>query len=77
MFAPSRTSSLTWRKRRSKIVSVMIDVPEAWVMRTMNWACMSVGKPGKGRRRDVLGEDLGAADDAQESRPRVSMAAPE
>ena len=46
MLAPNRRSSLTWENRLSKIVSVMIDVPAAWVRRTMNWACMSVGKPG-------------------------------
>ena len=33
-------------KRFSKMFSVTVVVPSAWVARAMNWACMSVGKPG-------------------------------
>ncbi len=35
-------------KRFSKIVSVIFDWPLAMVIRPMNCACRSVGKPGKG-----------------------------
>ena len=46
MFAPMRLSSCTCMKRFSKMFSVTVVVPSAWVARAMNWACMSVGKPG-------------------------------
>ena len=35
-------------KRFSKIVSVICDLPLAMVIRAMNCACRSVGKPGNG-----------------------------
>src|SRR6218665_1955523 len=44
--APRRSSSSTCMKRFSKIVSVTVAVPWAMQSRAMNWACMSVGKPG-------------------------------
>jgi len=46
MFAPMRMSSWTCMKRFSKMFSVTVLVPSAWVARAMYWACMSVGKPG-------------------------------
>ena len=46
MFAPMRTISLACMKRFSKIVSRTLDTPSAWVASAMNWACMSVAKPG-------------------------------
>ena len=46
MLAPMRLSSWTCMKRFSKMFSVMVVAPSAWVARAMNWACMSVGKPG-------------------------------
>ena len=46
ILAPRRTSSLTCMKRFSKIVSVTVAVPWAMQLSAMNWACMSVGKPG-------------------------------
>ena len=48
-WAPMRSSSATCMYRFSKIDSVMVLTPAAWVMSTMYWACMSVGKPGWGR----------------------------
>ena len=33
-------------KRFSKMFSVTVVAPSAWVARAMYWACMSVGKPG-------------------------------
>jgi hypothetical protein len=36
-------------KRFSKIVSVIREVPLARVIRPMNCACRSVGKPGRAR----------------------------
>ena len=33
-------------KRFSKMFSVMMEVPSATAIRTISWACMSVGKPG-------------------------------
>jgi hypothetical protein len=48
MSAPMRRSSGTCMKRFSKMVSTMHEVPCARHMSTMNWACMSVGKPGCG-----------------------------
>ena len=35
-------------KRFSKIVSVIMPAPSAVVISAIIWACMSVGKPGKG-----------------------------
>ncbi len=46
MLAPRRRSSFMWENLLSKMVSVMMDVPLAWVNKTINCACMSVGKPG-------------------------------
>ncbi|MNS97997.1 hypothetical protein D3C72_1323480 [compost metagenome] len=46
MRAPRRTISFTCMKRFSKMVSVTIEAPRAITFRAMNWACMSVGKPG-------------------------------
>ena len=46
--APMRASSGTCMKRFSKMVSHSAESPFAWVSRVMNWACMSVGKSGKG-----------------------------
>ena len=46
MFAPMRTISLACRKRFSKIVSVITDVPSACVASAMYCACMSVAKAG-------------------------------
>ncbi len=44
--APRRFISCTCMKRFSKMVSVTRLGPEAIVFTAMNWACMSVGKPG-------------------------------
>ena len=46
MRAPRRTSSFTCMKRFSKIVSVTLLAPCEMQLSAMNWACMSVGKPG-------------------------------
>ena len=46
MSAPMRCSSSTCMKRFSNTVSTTLDVPLAWVISAMNWACMSVGNPG-------------------------------
>jgi hypothetical protein len=48
IFAPSRASSCTCMKRFSKMVSVIWETPLDLVIRPMNCACRSVGKPGKG-----------------------------
>ena len=48
IFAPIRASSGTCMKRFSNIVSVIIDAPSAIDISDINWACMSVGKAGKG-----------------------------
>ena len=49
MSAPMRESSPASMKRFSKMFSVMTQLPLARARRTMVCACMSVGKPGKGR----------------------------
>ena len=46
ILAPMRRSSPTCMKRFSKIDSVMMEVPPAWVMRAMYWAWRSVGNAG-------------------------------
>ena len=48
MRAPMRPSSGTCMKRFSKMVSLTTPVPLARHISAMIWACMSVGKPGKG-----------------------------
>ena len=45
-FRPMRLNSSTCMKRFSKTVSVMTLVPWQIVAKAMNWACISVGKPG-------------------------------
>ena len=55
MSAPMRPSSGTCMKRFSKIFSSMRLTPLAIVIRTMNWACMSVGKPGCGAVTTLTG----------------------
>ena len=46
ILAPRRTISLTCMKRFSKIVSVTVAAPCDTALSAMNWACMSVAKPG-------------------------------
>ena len=46
MRAPMRFNSGTCMKRFSKMVSRMVLVPSAVVIKAMNWACRSVAKPG-------------------------------
>ena len=48
MSAPILTSSGTCMKRFSNTVSEIRDDPSARHISAMNWACRSVGKPGKG-----------------------------
>ena len=49
-----RNSSRCWN-RFSNTVSIMVDSPFATAINAVNWACMSVGKPGCGKVFTVTG----------------------
>ena len=76
MLAPIRMSSLACMNRFSKMSSVITEVPAAWVISAIYWACMSVANPGyslvttSAARRSSLPRTL------MRPRPVVSMFTP-
>ena len=48
MSAPMRVISAQCMKRWGKMVSSTTDMPGVMAKSEVNWACMSVGKPGNG-----------------------------